>query len=196
MAILRGLKGKLMQIHFIDVAACWHMLHQQWLWSSTQGYQHWYEEQKSTDTGPHQMTDWSNTTLTEWCMKKTLHTKTSKYCTQSNMEIYSCSTETSVSVYNTVGCAHVGSLCKNQANCVNNSHCRLGGEWFGLHQSHHGQREGELRRKRGADTGWGRRRHPCRGGQTKAKDDHHVGDILDGFWATETWLEVVIVHFE
>lgn len=78
--------------------------------------------------------------------------------------------------------SHIGSLCNNRANLVNNSHCRLGREWFGLHQSHHGQWEGELRWKRGADTGWGRRRHPCRGGQTKAKDDHHVGDILDGFW--------------
>lgn len=106
MAILRGLKGKLLQIRVVRFAACQYTLHFQWLQSSTSGSQHWYEEQKWTDTGPHQTTDLWNMTLTEWCMRKTLRTKRYKYCTQSNMEIYWCLTETLVSVYNTSQCIH------------------------------------------------------------------------------------------
>lgn len=55
---------------------------------------------------------------------------------------------------------------------------RPGRERFGLHQSHNGQWERDVCWKRGADTRRRRWRHPRRAGQTKAKDGHHVGDIL------------------
>lgn len=55
---------------------------------------------------------------------------------------------------------------------------RPGGERHRLHQSHHGEREGELRREGGPGPRRRRRRHSVRGGEAEAKDDHHGGDIF------------------
>lgn len=61
---------------------------------------------------------------------------------------------------------------------IMNSPCRPGREWFALHRSHYGRWKRGLYWEGRADIRRWRRRHPVRGSQTKAKDDHHGGDIL------------------
>lgn len=78
MAILQGLKGKYLEGHVVVIAICHTCCSNIYcgVHHSLQGSLPSYEEQKLTDTGPQLTADWWSMTLTGWCTKKILHTKT------------------------------------------------------------------------------------------------------------------------